>query len=171
MFSLCTSKSKTKIIRGFSQKKSCIFNIFKNLMKIEFWWRQIFEILIIHKPSLWSRDVPQKIWARSVQPFWRLLDTNKQTNRQTKFIDIYRCLVLLYWRIYIWRWILLEIYYIYCLDIYLEINPPGNISYILFRYIFGDKSSRKYIVYCLDIYLEINPPGNIFGWLWFLARI
>ena len=21
---------------------------------------------IIHKPSLWSRDVPQKIWARSV---------------------------------------------------------------------------------------------------------
>ena len=41
------------------------------------------EILIIHKPSLWSRDVPQKIWARSVQPFWRLLDTNKQTNTQT----------------------------------------------------------------------------------------
>ena len=52
-------------------------------MKIEFWWRQIFEILIIHKPSLWSRDVPQKIWARSVQPFWRLLDTNRQTDRQT----------------------------------------------------------------------------------------
>ena len=24
---------------------------------------------IIHKPSLWSRDVPQKMWARSVQPF------------------------------------------------------------------------------------------------------
>ena len=56
---------------------------FKNLMKIEFWWRQIFEILIIHEPSLGSLDVPQKIWARSVQPFWRLLDTNKQTNRQT----------------------------------------------------------------------------------------
>ena len=52
-------------------------------MTIEFWWRQIFEILMIHKPSLWSRDVPQKIWARSVQPFWRLLETNKQTNKQT----------------------------------------------------------------------------------------
>ena len=25
----------------------------------------------------------KKIWARSVQPFWRLLDTNKQTDRQT----------------------------------------------------------------------------------------
>ena len=44
---------------------------------------QIFENLIIHKPSLESRDVPQKIWARSVQPFWRLLDTNRQTNKQT----------------------------------------------------------------------------------------
>jgi len=41
---------------------------------------------MIHKPSLESLDVPQKIWARSVQPFWRLLDTNKQTDRQTKFI-------------------------------------------------------------------------------------
>ena len=81
MFSLCTSKKKT--IRGFSQKISRIFKIFKNLMTIEFWWRQIFEILMIHKPSLKSLDVPQKIWARSVQPFWRLLDTNKQTNKQT----------------------------------------------------------------------------------------
>jgi len=40
-------------------------------------------IFIIHKPSLWPRDVPQKIWARSFQPFWRLLDTNKQTDTQT----------------------------------------------------------------------------------------
>ena len=86
MFSLCTSKNKIKIIRGFSQKISRIFKIFKNLMTIEFWWRQIFEILIFHKPSLGCLDVPQKIWARSVQPFWRLLDTNKQTNRQAKFI-------------------------------------------------------------------------------------
>ena len=44
MFSFCTSKNKTKIIRGFSQKISWIFKIFKNLMKIEFWWRNIFEI-------------------------------------------------------------------------------------------------------------------------------
>ena len=81
MFSLCTSFNKTKIIRGFSRKISWIFKIFKNLMTIEFWWRQIFEILIFHKPSLGSLDVPQKIWARSVQPFWRLLDTNKQTDK------------------------------------------------------------------------------------------
>ena len=58
-------------------------------MTIEFWWRQIFEILMIHKPSLWSRDVTQKIWARSVQPFWRLLDTNRQTNKQTDKPNLY----------------------------------------------------------------------------------
>ena len=72
-----------KIIRGFLQKISWIFKILKNLMTIKFWWRQIFEILIIHKPSLGSLDVPQKIWARSVQPFWRLLDTNRQTDIKT----------------------------------------------------------------------------------------
>ena len=48
---------------------------------------------MIHKPSRESLDVPQKIWARSVQPFWLLLDTNKQTNKQTDkpnlYIDIY----------------------------------------------------------------------------------
>jgi len=63
-------------------------------MTIEFWWRQIFEILIFHKPSLGSLDVSQKIWARSVQPFdvyWiqTVKQTDKQTNRQAKFI--YRC--------------------------------------------------------------------------------
>ena len=55
--------------------------MFKILMKIEFWWRHNFEILIIHKPSLGSRDVTQKIWTRSVQPFWRLLDTKKQIKK------------------------------------------------------------------------------------------
>ena len=35
---------------------------------------------MIHKPSLGSLDVPHKIWARSVQPFRRLLDTNRQTS-------------------------------------------------------------------------------------------
>ena len=43
-----------------------------------------FFILIIHKPSLGTCEVPEKFWAGSVQPFWRLLDTNKQTNKQTK---------------------------------------------------------------------------------------
>jgi len=57
---------------------------FQNLLTIKFCWRQIFEILIIHKPSLGSRVVPHKIWSRSVQPFCRLLNTNKQTPRQAK---------------------------------------------------------------------------------------
>ena len=46
--------------------------------------------LIIHKTSVGFCEVPQKIWAGSVQPFGRLLDTNKQTpNRKARFIDIY----------------------------------------------------------------------------------
>ena len=61
------------------------FKIFKNLMKIEFWWSQIFEILIIHKPFLGPREVPHKIWAWSVQPFW--LDTNRQTDKLNLYID------------------------------------------------------------------------------------
>ena len=44
---------------------------------------------MIHKPSRESLDVPQKIWARSVQPFRRLLDTNKQTNKQTDKPNLY----------------------------------------------------------------------------------
>ena len=30
---------------------------------------------------------PTKIWARSVQPFRRLLDTNKQTDKPNLYID------------------------------------------------------------------------------------
>ena len=37
--------------------------------------------MIIHKPFLESREVPHKIWARSVKLFWRLLDTNGQTDK------------------------------------------------------------------------------------------
>ena len=51
---------------------------------------------MIHKPSLGSLDVPQKIWARSVQPFWRLLDTNKQTNRDRQAKFIYRLYIQSY---------------------------------------------------------------------------
>ena len=53
--------------RGFYKKKFRVF--FLNLMKIKFCWRLVFEGLNIHKPSLWSRKVPQTIWARSVQQF------------------------------------------------------------------------------------------------------
>ena len=56
------------------------------LIKINFCWRQNFEMLIIHKPYLGSRYVPHKIWAQSFQPFWRLWDTNGQTPRQAKCI-------------------------------------------------------------------------------------
>jgi len=55
-------------------------------MKIEFWWRQIFKILIIHKPSLWARDVPQNLGpiGSAVLNFIGY----KQTNRQTSQIYI-----------------------------------------------------------------------------------
>jgi len=52
--------------------------------------RQIFDNLIIHKPSLGSRDVPHKIWSRSVQPFWRLLETNTQAKKHTDKQSIYK---------------------------------------------------------------------------------
>ena len=44
---------------------------------------------MILKPSLGSLDVPQKIWARSVQPFCRLLDTNRQTDTKTDKPNLY----------------------------------------------------------------------------------
>ena len=47
---------------------------------------KFFLILIIYKPYLGTCEVPHTIWARSIQPFWRLFDTNKQTNRQAKYI-------------------------------------------------------------------------------------
>ena len=70
---------QNKKICGFQQKISWIFKKF---------WRSNFDggnffILLIHKPSLGSREGPHKVWAWSVEPFWRLLDTNKQTDTQT----------------------------------------------------------------------------------------
>ena len=44
---------------------------------------------MIHKPSLGSCEVTQKIWSRLVMPFWHLLNTNRQTNRQTTKIYDY----------------------------------------------------------------------------------
>ena len=54
--------------------------------------KQIFENSIIHKASLGSREVPQKIWARLVQSFWRLLDTNRQAKYIYTYIYLYICL-------------------------------------------------------------------------------
>ena len=78
-------KQKLNKVRRFYKKN---YVDFKNLLEIKFCWRQIFKILIFHKPSLGSCDVSHKIWTWSVQPFWCLLDTNKQTDRQTSKIYI-----------------------------------------------------------------------------------
>ena len=45
--------------RGFSRIKFFF-------TKLKTFKTRFFLNFIIHKPSLWSRDVPQKIWARSV---------------------------------------------------------------------------------------------------------
>ena len=45
------------------------FVVFHHLIKIELFWRRIFEILIIYKSSLGTCDVSHKILARLVQPF------------------------------------------------------------------------------------------------------
>ena len=44
-------------------------------------WRHIFVTLSTLKP--------QKCWARSVEPFWRLLETNKQTDTQATAITVF----------------------------------------------------------------------------------
>ena len=66
------------------QKSSSKFNANRILL-----CGKVFEILIIQKPSHGSYEVPHKIWAQSVQPFWRLLDTNKQTDTQTSKVYLY----------------------------------------------------------------------------------
>jgi len=70
MFFLLTFKKKEEIF--FCRFKKENSRIFKNLnlfAKLKTFKTHFLKIFIIHKPSLWSRDVPQKIWARSVQPF------------------------------------------------------------------------------------------------------
>ena len=61
---------------------------FQNLMKIEFCWRLIFEVVIIHKPSHGSCEIPHKIWARLDQSIWRLLNTNRRTDKKKSKMKI-----------------------------------------------------------------------------------
>ena len=60
-------KTKQKTFAAFQ----IFFRAFLKFMQVKSFWIQLFEILIIHKPSL---------GVRLVQLFWRLLNT---TNRQT----------------------------------------------------------------------------------------
>jgi len=78
-----------EVIAEEINKENVNKQFFNNFNEIEFCWRQIFEILIIHRPFLGPRDVSHKIWAQSVQPFWHLLDTNGQTSRQAKYLYRY----------------------------------------------------------------------------------
>ena len=78
------------IFSSYSIKKVWGFqNIFSRIFKIlqkKNFETQTFEIWTIHKPSQGSSEVPHKIWARSFQPFWRLLDTNRQTDKLNLYI-------------------------------------------------------------------------------------
>ena len=83
-------KGKVSII---SSSKDLIKEIidFQNLMEIEFWSRVIFEIWIIHKPPLGSREVQHEIWARqglAALTFIEHRRTDRQTDQQNTKIDI-----------------------------------------------------------------------------------
>ena len=63
---------------------------FQNLIKIEFSWKLILEILIIRKSSLGSFEVPQKMLGPiglAALTFIRYKQINKQTPRQAKYIQ------------------------------------------------------------------------------------
>ena len=79
IFSLYSLYTKNKKVLRFYQKKIVDF---QNLMTWDFSLRQIFVIVNIHKLSLGSCDVPNKIWARSVQSIGY-----KQTDKQRIQID------------------------------------------------------------------------------------
>ena len=50
----------------------------------------MFENSIIHKPSLGHAKSHTKFGPQSVQPFRGLLDTNRQTDKQSMYIDGYK---------------------------------------------------------------------------------
>ena len=67
------SRNLWKKFHGFSK-----FSKNRILLETHFWK--------FNKPFLRSRVVPLKIWARTVQPSWRFLVTNGQTDRQAKIM-------------------------------------------------------------------------------------
>ena len=87
IFSLYTGWNK-KLFFCKIYKKKC--SGFSNLMEIEFSLRRIFKFWsFINLP--WGHvRFHTKNWARTVQPFKRLLDTNKLINTQAKYIFRFR---------------------------------------------------------------------------------
>ena len=77
---------KTKTIKNSRIVKK--FVDLQNFMKIEFCWILIFEILIIHKPSLESCEIPHKNGGRigsAILTFIRYKQTGRQTDKQSIF--------------------------------------------------------------------------------------
>ena len=76
-----TIKQQDKFLRIYH-----FFNEFSKFHKHQTFLETIFVLLSIHSPLLVSCEVPQKIWAHSVQPFWCLSVANKQTDKQREFL-------------------------------------------------------------------------------------
>ena len=93
MLNLLAFSLRWKNNRNFADLQFC-FKISKVRSQL------FFLNLIIHKPSLGSCEVSHKIWARSVQPFWRLLDTIEQTDRQAKYKYRFQIMVLMSFKIW-----------------------------------------------------------------------
>ena len=89
------TEAKGKFTKQYRSKKVVDF---QNLMKVEFCWKVIFEILIIYKNSLGSCKVPHKISVRfgsAVLTFIGYKQTSKVYNiniynRSSKFIKYYK---------------------------------------------------------------------------------
>jgi len=64
-------KQRRKKFCGFLKKKFADFQEFNFFTKLKTFKTHFFKIFIIHKPSLWSREVPQKIWDRQAKFIYR----------------------------------------------------------------------------------------------------
>ena len=83
--SIYTEKQKhKKSLRILSKLRG-----FSNFIKIEFWWRQVFQIFMVLKPSQGSCEVPYKIGPDRFCRFdvFRI-QTYRQTPRQAEYIYI-----------------------------------------------------------------------------------
>ena len=86
LFVYNVKQKQNKKFRGFYQIKFVDFKIFKSRILMEANFCKFDYPLTF--PGV--TEVPLQIWARSVQLFGRLLDTNGQTDRQTIKVYIYK---------------------------------------------------------------------------------